>query len=108
MDAIAQRLKPWRMGPGFTGAAIAAVALIVLEYFDASLTPRARALVLGLFLLSGWLLTPFILYTLVLENRDKYYFLLTVYPRFLRIFVAYGWVVALAALTVVWTVLVAS
>ena len=108
MRELAQRLKAWRLVPGLVGALIAVVALIVLGYFDVSLTPRARALVVGLFLLSGWLFTPFILYTLVLENRDRYYFLLTIYPRFLRVFVAYGWLVALVALTVVWTVLVAS
>lgn len=108
MDAIAQRLKPWRVTPGLLGLAIALVTYFLLAHFDASLTPRVRALFLGLFVLSGWLVTPFIVYTLVLENRDKYYFLLTVYPRFLRIFVAYGWLFVLTLLTVVWAVLVVS
>jgi hypothetical protein len=108
MDALAQKLKPWRVAPGLVGIVAAVAAYVVLTNFDASLTPRIRALVLGLFLLSSWLFTPFIVYTLVLENRDKYFFMLTIYPRFLRVYVAYGWILSLIAFTVIWTVLVVS
>jgi hypothetical protein len=108
MDALAHKLKPWRVAPRLLGLVAALIACLVLTNFDASLTPRMRALTLGLFLFSGWLFTPFIVYTLVLENRDKYFYLLTVYPRFLRLYVAYGWILSLVALTVIWTVLVVS
>lgn len=108
MDTLAHKLKPWRLAPGVLGIAVVIVGYVVLTNFDASLTPRMRASTLGLFLLGGWLFTPFIVYTLVLENRDKYFFLLTVYPRFLRLYMAYGWIFSLIALTVIWTVLVVS
>jgi hypothetical protein len=108
VDALAHKLKPWRIAPGVLGLVVALTACIVLANFDASLTPRMRALTLGLFLSSGWLFTPFIVYTLVLENRDKYFFLLTVYPRFLRLYMAYGWVLSLVALSAIWTVLLVS
>ena len=108
METLARTLKPWRTLPGLIGIAAALGAYVVLRYFNDGLTPYTRALVLGLFVLAGWLFTPFIIYALILENNAKYSFLITIYPRFVRTFTAYGWLFAICAITFVWLVLVAS
>ena len=108
METLARTLKQWRAVLGLIGIALVFSAYVALRYFNDALTPHTRALVLGLFVLAGWLFTPFIIYALILENSAKYSFSVTVYPRFVRIFTAYGWLFAICAITFVWLVLVAS
>jgi hypothetical protein len=102
MQKFANTLKPYRLLFGAIGLAIAVVAFTILRFYNAALTPTERASVIGLFGISGWLFTPFIIYMLILEDRHKYYFWITVYPKFLRVITAYGWLFTLSVFTFVW------
>jgi len=102
MQKIANKLKPYRFACGAIGLAIVVFAIVVLRYYNENLTPTERASVVGLFGISGWLFTPFVIYMLILEDRHKYYFWITVYPKFLRVFTAYGWLFAVSVFTFVW------
>lgn len=61
--------------------------------------------VLGGYLLSAWLLSPLVTCWLVAEHDTPTSFLVAIYPKPLRIFVAYGWFVGLALLTYVWVMM---
>jgi hypothetical protein len=102
MQKLAHWLKPYRLPCGLVGIAIALAALAILRFYNDALTSTERASTIGLFGISGWLLTPFIIYLLILEDRDKYYFWITVYPKFFRIFTAYGWLFAVSVFTYFW------
>lgn len=105
MLKIAYKLKPYRVICGIAGLVILVVAYVILNLYNDTLTPTERASIIGLFGISAWLFTPFVTYILVLEDRDKYYFLITVYPKFYRVITAYGWFVVLFVFTFVWTFL---
>lgn len=105
MQKIAHSLKPYRLPCGVVGLAIAVIAFAVLRFYNDVLTPTERVSAIGLFGICGWLFTPSVIYLLILEDRDKYYFWITVYPKFLRIITAYGWVFAVSVFTFIWSAL---
>ncbi len=79
---------------------VVAIALILtLNLF------QQNVYVLGGYLLSAWLLSPLVTYWVVDEHDTLISFVITIYPKPLRLFAAYGWFVGLALLTYVWVMM---
>ncbi len=87
----------WKHAKASTLVAIALIVTLSLL--------QLNVYILGGYLLSAWLLSPLVTYWLVGEHSTSVSFTVMVYPKAIRIFVAYGWFVGLALLTYVWIML---
>ena len=76
---------------------VIAITLIVIGGFY-----QSNVYVLGLYLFSGWLLTPLVTYWLLGNHDTPITFMIRVYPKFLRQFISYGWLSSLVILTLIW------
>ena len=78
-------------------SSIIAIALIIGTAFISE-----NIYVFGIYLVSGWLFSPIVTYWLVGEHDLPISFMVNIYPKPLRLFVAYGWFFCLIVLSFVW------
>ena len=76
---------------------VIAIALIITASFY-----KSNVYILGLYLFSGWLLTPLVTYWLLGNHDTPITFMIRLYPKFIRKFVSYGWLILLIILTLIW------
>ena len=74
-----------------------AIALIIIGGFY-----QSNVYILGLYLFSGWLLTPVATYWLLGNHDLPISFMVKVYPKIIRKFVSFGWLFSLIILTIIW------
>ena len=80
---------------------VIAIALIVIASFY-----KSNVYILGLYLFSGWLLTPLATYWMLGDHDLPITFLVRIYPKIIRKFVSYGLLVSMVILTIIWVYLV--
>ena len=80
---------------------VIAISIIVIASFYES-----NVYTLGLYLFSGWLLTPLATYWMLGDHDFPITFLVRVYPKIIRKFVSYGLLVSLVILTIIWVYLI--
>ena len=80
---------------------VIAIILIVIAGFYES-----NVYILGLYLFSGWLLTPLATYWMLGDHDLPITFMVRVYPKIIRKFVSYGMLVTMVILTIIWVYLV--
>ena len=80
---------------------VIAITLIVIASFY-----KSNVYILGLYLFSGWLLTPLATYWMLGDHDLPITFMVRVYPKIIRKFVSYGLLVSMVILTIIWVYLV--
>ena len=81
---------------------IAVIFIVIATFYETN----GNVYILGLYLFSGWLLTPLATYWMLGEHDLPITFMVRIYPKIIRKFVSYGLLVTMLILTIIWVYLV--
>ena len=85
-----------------TTTVVAIMLIIIANFYETN----GNVYILGLYLFSGWLLTPLATYWMLGDHDWPITFMVRVYPKIIRKFVSYGLLVTMVILTIIWGYLV--